>query len=175
MRAVPEPVAGFVVAYGDGSIEDPWAGATLSVSSVDVAPDAEAGERITVGGHDAVVEEADGVTVSWGTDGGRIVVRGSAGVDRATVVAAAEGVDGSPAIVPDALPAGFVEIGRGSLDAMMGVGGPGYLGRGTGLVLAYTSGDPSEPEAVVSVFQRPGDEDAVDLVRLTSAVTRPTR
>lgn len=171
---LPDQVGGMVVVYGDGAAADPWAGPTLSVMSADVAPGGgPGGERITVSGHDAFVDEANGVSVSWDTGDGRIAVRGSVGVDRATVVAAAEGADGAPTIAPTALPPGFVEIGRGTLDAMMGGGGPGYLGRGAGLVLTYVAGDPSGPDAAVSVFQRPGAEDAVDLVRLTSASTRP--
>ncbi len=181
----PEPVGGEVVAYGDGAAADPWAGPTISVIAEDVAPEGDhadedqGGETISVNGHDAVVEQdAGGVRITWEDDGRRIVVRGSAELDRPTVVAAAGGADSSPSIAPDALPPGFVEIGRGPLDAMMGAGGPGYVGRRDGLVLGYSAGTPSVPDAtpsvpdaVVSVFQREGPESAVDLVRLTSAPT----
>ena len=151
--------------------------------SEDVVPDeddgADGGETISVNGHDAVVEQdPGGVRIIWEDDGARIVVRGSAELDRPTVVAAAMGADSSPSVAAEALPPGFVEIGRGPLDAMMGAGGPGYLGRRDGLVLGYTAGTPSVPDAtpsvpdaVVSVFQREGPESAVDLVRLTSAPT----
>ena len=176
----PDPVGGQVVAYGDGTAADPWAGATISVIAEDVVPDeGDEGESISVNGHDAVVEQdASGVRIRWEDDGVRIEVRGSAELDRPTVVAAAGGADSSPSVATEALPPGFVEIGRGPLDAMMGAGGPGYLGRRDGLVLGYSAGTPSVPDAtpsvpdaVVSVFQREGPESAVDLVRLTSAET----
>jgi hypothetical protein len=167
------PVGGEVAAYGDGAAADPWAGPVISVAVSDDPRDVRGGEAVTIGDRDARLEEgADGLIVKWDIEGGRLVVRGNAQVDRATLLAAAEAADDSPAISAAGLPAAFVEIGRGPLDGMMGPAGAGYVGDAEGLLLSYGPDPFQQGEVHVMVFQRPGSESAVDLARLTTPGAR---
>lgn len=149
--------------YGDGRAEDPWALPTLEVSVMtgdDTGPPSDDGESITIGGEQGVLREDTTGEGRWSATSGHLAVSGP---DRALVEAAAPHVTDEPAIAPAGLPEGYEELARGDFNAS--IGGVEFLDEG--LVVDYgvegtsvSSGGPS-----VTVTQRPGRPEAVDLLR----------
>ncbi len=173
------------VVYGDGGAADPWLAPTLLVlrqrdvdelTVDDFQGDlAGATDTILVGGHEAVVEQVAGPgaagpesgpptwQVAWLDGPDRVVVGGSAGMGRDQVVAAAQGVDGTE-IPAAALPAGFVRIARGPLDAI-GVSSLVGVRYASGVALTYMRPEDPEDGPAVSIVERPGTAEAVSLLR----------
>lgn len=164
--SVPDAgLGGEIAVYGVESADDPWAGPTVGVARIVPDPssfgDESDGEPITVGGHQAMLSrDGQAWAVEWSEDGGRILIRGI-GVSRDDVLAAAAAASAEPAIAPGGLPDGFVEIGRGPLNAAAAIGYP----TGSGLTLVYTTTAVPGGDKYLAVVQRPGTAASVDLAR----------
>jgi len=167
-QATDDGFGGEVAVYGSESADDRWAGPTVGVARIVPDPssfgDESDGEPITIGGHRATLTHDDpGWNVEWSEDGRRVVVRG-VDLSRDEVLAAAAEASVEPAISRPGLPDGFVEIGRGPLDAVATVGYPAESG--LSIVYTATAGyrEPSGGESL-TVVQRPGTPGSVDLAR----------
>jgi hypothetical protein len=163
-----EVLRGEIVVYGAASADDPWAGALVSAVYITPDPselgDESDGDLVDIGGRQATLSQDDrGWSVEWSVDGGRLVV-GGVGLDRDEVLQAAAAASVEPGVEPAGLPADFVEIARGPLDAAEGA----WFVSTSGVALSYTvERDQSGGEQGLAIVQRPGSADAVDLVRLS--------
>lgn len=165
-------VAGEVVIYGDGALDDPWAGPRLTAIRSEQPPDettnedvgrAERHEAITIAGHEGVLVPDDRQPAAWAVEGEHSL--GVTGVDVAAelVADAAEHLRDDPAIGAEGLPNGYEEIARGPLGAI----GPGGVGQGVeeGLTVAY--GEPSARTPALVLTQRPAaGPEAAELLRM---------
>jgi hypothetical protein len=143
---------GTIDVYGDGSLDDPWAGPTLSV--LRAADDLGAGptdaETTEIGGRPArISEEPDGVRIT--VDDGLVGITARY-LDRDAAVAFAEAVVAG-------LPDGFERLASGPLSAATVSSGFTV----DGLALIYGGATSDEQLAVI---QRAGDADDAELIRL---------
>jgi len=161
-----EVLRGEIVVYGAASADDPWAGALVSAVYITPDPselgDESDGDLVDIGGRQATLSQDDrGWSVEWSVDGGRLVV-GGVGLDRDEVLQAAAAASVEPGVEPAGLPADFVEIARGPLDAA-----DGAFAGAAGILISYTI-DPegSGGEQGLAIVQRPGSAEGVELIRL---------
>lgn len=155
--------------YGDTRADDPWAGPTVEASLSTGGPEGGPtvnGEPITVGGEEGVLHQNQ-VDDTWVATSGRLAVSGA---DRGQVVAAAPHVTDEPAIAAAGLPPGYEEIARGDMDAS--IGGVEFVDEG--VVADYTEEGVSifEADRGVTITQRRGEREAVDLLRQSVGESR---
>jgi hypothetical protein len=164
-------LSGTAGAYGDATADDPWAAPVLAVTVIRgdglASQEGGVGEPTEVAGRPGALVEKDGQWAAQATfDGTMVAVVGMGGASRDQVVTAAAAATTDGTIAASGLPDGFVEIARGGLDTMT----PEleYLPR-RGVVVGWSGpaadGDESGPPGI-SLTQRPGPADAVDLLRL---------
>jgi hypothetical protein len=154
---------GTVTVYGDARLESPWTGPKLQAyrwpgRTFDPSPE---GEPITIGGQEAFIT---GGSIWWMDGDDMVMVLGTGdGVDRSTVVTAAEALVGGDII--DGLPEGFERLASGPTSAMVGLNYQSVGQRAIeGFALSYGEAAPGTGQIVL--LQQAGDHDDPDLVQL---------
>jgi hypothetical protein len=172
--------------YGEAAAADPWHGPVIVVLQQHVGDDRPSDfqppmdahrETIDIAGHEAILSEGtftgaeaaggdggDAWQVTWTAGDERLVVGGSPGVGRDQVIAAATHVEDGR-VAAAGLPDGFDLLARGPLDAAVDPMGLTSLPYTSGLVLTYRPPGGAEDGPFIAMLQRPGDPEAVDLLR----------
>jgi hypothetical protein len=164
-------IDGVDAVYGDGRLEDPWTGPMLEVSVLtgpDTGPPSADGEPITIGGEQGRLRQDTVGDGTWLATSGHLAVTSS---DRALVEAAAPHVTDEPAIAAAGLPDGFEELARGDFNA--NIGGVEFLDEGLVVDYGIEGTSVSSDGPSVTVTQRLGRPEAVDLLRGVSDASRP--
>jgi hypothetical protein len=147
--------------YGDTGRDDPWSGPLLTVyesEGVLVDQAGAGGEPIEVAGHPGTIDESSGtVDLRMVTEDSTVMIAAGDGMDRAAVIAAAEGLAGGD--LAGAVPQGMELLARGPGSAAVPFGSFAL----DGLSMLY--GGSSSDEGQLGVLQRAGDADDAELLR----------